>query len=111
MAIKYAARSRRMNLANRLDELARKKAELEAEEEFEDDSPQTKWPVRGREAFTSRGQGRHPSTVSRQAEQVEEEEEGEEMEENGVDDEVEDDDQQMSSKQGMANESSTLTLR
>ena len=100
-----------MNLANRLDELARKKAEMEAEEEFEDDFQQAKWPVRGREVFTLRRQGHHPSTVSRQAEQVEEEEEDEEMEENGVDDEMEEDDQQMSSRQGIANECSTLTLR
>lgn len=102
MAIKYAARSRRMNLAKRLDDLARKKAELEAEEELEDDFQQDNWPVRGGEVFTSRGHGRHPPTVSRQTEQVEEEEEGEEMEENGVDDEMEEDqeDQRISSKQG-----------
>ncbi|XP_078344352.1 WD repeat and HMG-box DNA-binding protein 1-like isoform X2 [Oculina patagonica] len=104
LAIKYAARSRRMNLANRLDDLARKKAELEAEVELEDDFQQDNWPVRGSEVFTSRGHGRHPSTVSRQADQVEEEEEGEVMEENGVDDEMEEDqeDQQISKRKGLA---------
>ena len=86
MAIKYAARSRRMNLANRLDDLARKKAELEVEEEFGDDFQQDNWPVRRSEVFTSRGRGHRPPTVSRRAEQVEEEEEVEEIEENGVDD-------------------------
>lgn len=91
LAIKYAARSRRMNLANRLDDLAREKAELEAEEEQEDDFQQDSWPVRGSEVVTSRGHSRHPQTVSRQAEQADEEEE--EMEENGVDDE---DDHQIS---------------
>ena len=95
-----------MNLANRLDDLARKKAELEAEEEQEDDFQQDNWPVRGSEVFTSRGHGRHPATVSRQAECVDEEEEDEEMEENGVDDEIEEDedDQQISNKQGNKNE-------
>jgi len=101
LAIKYAARSRRMNLANRLDDLARKKAELEAEEEQEDDFQQDNWPIRGSEVFTSRGRVRHPQTVSRQVEQADEEEEEEKMEENGVDDEMEDceDDQQISRKQ------------
>lgn len=93
-----------MNLANRLDDLARKKAELEAEEEQEDDFQQDSWPVRGSEVVTSRGHGRHPQTVSRQAEQADEEEE--EMEENGVDDEMEDgeDEHQISRKQGTKNE-------
>jgi len=93
-----------MNLANRLDDLARKKAELEAEEEQEDDFQQDNWPVRGGKIFTSSGHGRYPQTVSRQAEQADEEEE--EMEENGVDDEMEegDDDQQISSKQGTKND-------
>ena len=95
-----------MNLANRLDDLARKKAELEAEEEQEDDFQQDSWPVRGSEVFTSRGHGRHPQTVSRQVQQADEEEEEEEMEENGVDDEMEDgeDDHQISRKQGTENE-------
>jgi len=93
-----------MNLANRLDDLARKKAELEAEEEQEDDFQQDIWPVRAGKVFTSSGHGRHPQTVSRQAEQADDEEE--EMEENGVDDdemEEGDDDQQISSKQGTKN--------
>lgn len=93
-----------MNLANRLDDLARKKAELEAEEEQEDDFQQDSWPVRGSEVVISRGHGHHPQTVSRQAEQADEEEE--EMEENGVDDEMEDgeDDHQISRKQGTKND-------
>ena len=94
-----------MNLAKRLDDLARKKAELEAEEEFEDDFQQFDWlpSIRKNEISASRGHGRHPPAVSRQAEQEEEEEvDDEEMEENGVDDEMEEgeDDQQISSKQG-----------
>jgi len=95
-----------MNLANRLDDLARKKAELEAEEEQEDDFQQDSWPVRGSEVFTSRGRVRHPQTVSRQVEQADEEEEEEEIEENGVDDEMEDceDDQQILRKQGTKND-------
>lgn len=95
-----------MNLANRLDDLARKKAELEAEEEQEDDFQQDNWPVRGREIFTSRGHGHRPPTVLRQAERVDEEEEDEEVEENGVDDDMEEgeDDQQISSKRGTKNE-------
>ena len=89
-----------MKLANRLDDLARKKAELEAEEEQEDDFQQDSWPVRGSEVFTPRGRGHHPQTVSRHAEQADEAEE--EMEENGADDEMEDgeDDHQISRKQG-----------
>ena len=94
-----------MNLANRLDDLAHKKAELEAEEEQEDDFQQDNWPVRGSEVITSRGHGRQ--TVSRQVEQAveEEEEEEEEMGENGVDDAMEDneDDQQISRQQGTRN--------
>jgi len=86
-----------MNLANRLDDLARRKAELEAEEEQEDDFQQDNWPVRGSEVIRSRGHSRHPQTGLRQVEQADEEDE--EMDENGVDDEMEDD-QQISSKQG-----------
>ena len=96
-----------MNLANRLDDLARKKAELEVEEEFEDDFQQDNWAVRRSEVFTSRGHGHRPPTVSRRAEQVEEEEEVEEIEENGVDDddmEEGENDQRISSKQGIENE-------
>ena len=96
-----------MNLANRLDDLARKKAELEAEEEQEDDFQQDDWPVRGSEVFTSRGHARPPQTVLRQAQQADEEVEEEEMEENGVEmDEMEDaeDDHQISRKQGTKNE-------
>ena len=93
-----------MNLANRLDDLAREKAELEAEEEQEDDFQQDSWPVRGSEVVASRGHSRHPQAVSRQAEQADEEEE--EMEENGVDDEMDDgeDDHQISRIQGTKNE-------
>lgn len=90
-----------MNLANRLDDLARRKAELEAEEEQEDDFQQDNWPVRGSKIIRSRGHGRHPQTGLRQAEQADEEDE--EMDENGVDDEMEDD-QQISSKQGTEND-------
>lgn len=90
-----------MNLANRLDDLARRKAELEAEEEQEDAFQQDNWPVRGSEVIRSRGHGRHPQTGLRQAEQADEEDE--EMDENGVDDEMEDD-QQISSKQGTKND-------
>lgn len=90
-----------MNLAKRLDDLARRKAELEAEEEQEDAFQQDNWPVRGREVIRSRGHGRHPQTGLKQAEQADEEEE--EMDENGVDDEMEDD-QQISSKQGTEND-------
>ena len=92
-----------MNLANRLDDLAREKAELEAEDEFEDDFQQIDWPVRGNKISTSRVRGQHATSNPRQAEQMEEEED-EEMEENGVDDEMEDDedDQQISRKQGNA---------
>ena len=95
-----------MNLANRLDDLARKKAELEVEEEEEDYFQQDSWPVRGSDLFTSRGHGHHPQTVSKQTEQADEVEEEEEMEENGVDDEMEygEDDHQISRKQGTKNE-------
>lgn len=89
LAIKYAARSRRMNLANRLDELAREKAKLEAEEEFEDDFQQIDWPVRGNKTSTSRMGGHRPSNTPREVEQEEEEEE---MEETGGDDGMDDDD-------------------
>ena len=95
-----------MNLANRLDDLARRKAELEEEEEQEDDFQQDNRPVRGREVITSRRHGHHPQTVSRQVEQVDEDKEDDEIEENGVDDEMEegDDDQQISSRQGTRND-------
>lgn len=100
MAIKYAARSRRMNLANRLDDLARKKAELEAGEGSDDDFQQADWPVRQPNMLQPRRLGQAPRTASRQTEQMEEgEEEEEEMEENGMDDEIEEDEQQISSKQ------------
>lgn len=46
-----------MNLAKRLDDLARKKAELEAEEEFEDDFQQFDWlpSVRKRMRYLHQG--------------------------------------------------------
>lgn len=94
LAIKYAARSRRMNLANRLDELAREKAKLEAEEEFEDDFQQIGLPVRRSKISTSRVGSHRPSHIPREVEQEEE------IEENEVDDDmdVDDDDQQVSRK-------------
>ena len=90
-----------MNLAKRLDELARKKAEMEAGEESDDDLPQADWPVRQGKVSQPRGPA-HPSRdTSRQMEQDEGEEEEEEMEENGMDDEREEDELHLSSKQGM----------
>ena len=92
-----------MNLANRLDDLARKKAELEAGEESDDDFQRADWPVRQRNMSQPRRLGQASHTTSRQTEQTEEEEEEEEkeMEENGMDDEMEEDEQQISSKQGI----------
>ena len=85
-----------MNLANRLDELAREKAKLEAEEEFEDDFQQIDWPVRRSKISTSRVGSHRPSHTPREVEQEEE------IEENEVDDDmdVDDDDQQISRKKG-----------
>ena len=93
-----------MNLAKRLDELARKKAEMEAGEESDDDLPQADWPVRQGKVSQPRGPAHpsHPSrATSRQMEQDEGEEEEEEMEENGMDDEREEDELHLSSKQGI----------
>ena len=95
LAIKYAARSRRMNLANRLDDLARKKAELEPEEESDDDYQQSDWSGR-QSKVVPKGHSHPPRTESRRVEQDEEE-----MEENGMYDEMEEDEPQISSKQGM----------
>ena len=89
-----------MNLANRLDDLARKKAELEAAEESDDDFQQPDWPVRQGKVLQPRGRGQPRHTVSRQTEQVEDDEEEEEMEEGGMDDELEEDESQVSHKQG-----------
>ena len=85
-----------MNLANRLDELAREKAKLEAEEEFEDDFQQIDWPVRRSKISSSRVGSHRPSHTPREVEQEEE------IEENEVDDDmdVDDDDQQVSRKKG-----------
>ena len=85
-----------MNLANRLDELAREKAKLEAEEEFEDDFQQIDWPVRRSKISSSRVGSHRPSHTPRVVEQEEE------IEENEVDDDmdVDDDDQQISRKRG-----------
>lgn len=89
-----------MNLANRLDDLARKKAELEAAEESDDDFQQPDWPVRQGKVSQPRGRGQPRHSVSRQTEQVEEDEEEEEMEDGGMDDEWEEDESQASHKQG-----------
>ena len=89
-----------MKLANRLDALARKKAELEAGEESDDDYQQPDWSVRQGKVSPPRGRGQLRHTVSRQTQQVEEDEEEEEMEEDGVDDELEEDEPQISHKQG-----------
>lgn len=85
-----------MNLANRLDELAREKAKLAAEEEFEDDFQQIDWPVRRSKISSSRVGSHRPSHTPREVEQEEE------IEENEVDDDmdVDDDDQQISRKKG-----------
>ena len=85
-----------MNLANRLDELAREKAKLEAEEEFEDDFQQIDWPVRRSKISSSRVGSHRPSYTPREVEQEEE------IEENEVNDDmdVDDDDQQVSRKKG-----------
>ena len=85
-----------MNLANRLDELAREKAKLEAEEEFEDDFQQIDWPVRRSKISSPRVGSHRPSHIPREVEQEEE------IEENEVDDDmdVDDDDQQISRKKG-----------
>lgn len=85
-----------MNLANRLDELAREKAKLEAEEEFEDDFQQIDWPVRRSKISSSRVGSHRPFHIPREVEQEEE------IEENEVDDDmdVDDDDQQISRKKG-----------
>ena len=85
-----------MNLANRLDELAREKAKLAAEEEFEDDFQQIDWPVRRSKISSSRVGSHRPSHIPREVEQEEE------IEENEVDDDmdVDDDDQQISREKG-----------
>ena len=85
-----------MNLANRLDELAREKAKLAAEEVFEDDFQQIDWPVRRSKISSSRVGSHRPSHIPREVEQEEE------IEENEVDDDmdVDDDDQQISRKRG-----------
>ncbi|CAH3160505.1 unnamed protein product [Porites lobata] len=98
LAIKYAARSRRMNLAKRLDDLARQKAALEADEESDDEYQQADWPIRQSSRIApSRGQSQSSRMAPRQVEQDEEEEE--EMDENEVDDEMEEDESQISSNQ------------
>ena len=76
-----------MNLANRLDALARQKAGLETAEESEDELQQPDPPIRQSHKRTqSNRPGRYGSTVSRPMEQSGEEEEMEEdeMEENGM---------------------------
>lgn len=91
-----------MNLANRLDALARQKAGLETAEEFENELQQADQPIRqGHKRTQSKGPGRYSRTVSRPMEQSGEEEEMEEnemeedeveedgMEENGMDDTLE----------------------
>ena len=99
LAIKYAARSRRMNLAKRLDDLARQKAALEADEESDDEYQQADWPVRQSSRIApSRGQSQSSRMAPRQVERDEDEEE--EMDENEVDDEMEEDESQISSNQG-----------
>lgn len=109
LAIKYAALTRRMNLANRLDTLARKKAGLE-----DDDMQHSGQAVRqGHKVSQPKRHGRSGRTVSRQTEQVEEEDEEEEeemeeneiMEDNGMEDDMEED-SEMSSREerkGLAN--------
>ncbi|XP_067018365.1 WD repeat and HMG-box DNA-binding protein 1-like [Acropora muricata] len=86
LAIKYAALTRRMNLANRLDALARQKAGLETAEEFEDELPEPGPPIRqGHKRTQSNRPGRYCRTVSRPEQSGEEEEmEEDEMEENGM---------------------------
>ena len=87
LAIKYAALTRRMNLANRLDALARQKAGLETAAEFEDELQQAGPHIReGHKSTHSNRPGRSGRTVSRPLEQGGEEEEMEEdeMEENGM---------------------------
>ena len=84
-----------MNLANRLDALARQKAGLETAEEFEDELHQADPLIRqGHKRTQSNSPGRYGRTVSRPMlmEQSGEEEEMEEdeveengMEENGMD--------------------------
>ena len=88
-----------MNLAKRLDDLARQKAALEADEEFDDEYQQADWSVRQSSRIApSRGQSQSSRMAPRQMEQDEEEEE--EMDENEVDDEMEEDESQISSNQG-----------
>ena len=88
-----------MNLAKRLDDLARQKAALEADEESDDEYQQADWPVRQSSRIApSRGQSQSSRMAPRQVEQDEEEEE--EMDENEVDDEMEEDESQISSNQG-----------
>ena len=87
-----------MNLAKRLDDLARQKAALEADEESDDEYQQADWPVRQSSRIVpSRGQSQSSRMVPRQVEQDEEEEE---MDGNEVDDEMEEDESQISSNQG-----------
>ncbi|XP_015762017.1 PREDICTED: WD repeat and HMG-box DNA-binding protein 1-like [Acropora digitifera] len=75
LAIKYAALTRRMNLANRLDALARQKAGLETTEEFEDELPEPGPPIRqGHKRTQSNRPGRYCRTVSRPEQSGEEEE-------------------------------------
>lgn len=93
LAIKYAARSRRMNLANRLDSLARKKAELEAGEESDNELEQADWPVRQSKISHLRRNGHRTHTTSRQTDEVEEFEEEEEMVDDGMDNEMEEESQ------------------
>ena len=88
-----------MNLAKRLDDLARQKAALEADEESDDEYQQADWPVgQSSRIAPSRGQSQSSRMAPRQVEQDEEEEE--EMDENEVDDEMEEDESQISSNQG-----------
>lgn len=77
-----------MNLANRLDALARQKAGLETTEEFEDELPEPGPPIRqGHKRTQSNRPGRYCRTVSRPEQSGEEEEmEEDEMEENGMED-------------------------
>lgn len=87
-----------MNLAKRLDDLARQKAALEADEESDDEYQQADWPVRQSSKIAlSRGHSQSSHMAPRQVEQDEEEEE---MDENEVDDEMEEDESQISSNEG-----------